>query len=66
MFVIGAGIMIYSPSLLKSDDFSKIILESILATAGFFIVFFAIIIFIISTWGRKISDILKMRLFGRK
>jgi len=66
MFIIGASMMIFSAPLLKSDDLNKLVLESILATAGFFIAFFAIIIFIAATWGKKIMDILLMPFLKRK
>ncbi|RKZ26628.1 hypothetical protein DRQ29_04620 [bacterium] len=66
MLIIGASMMIFSAPLLKSDDLNKLVLESILATAGFFIAFFAIIIFIAATWGKKIIDILLMPFLKRK
>ena len=66
MLIIGASMMIFSAPLLKSDDSNKLVLESILATAGFFIAFFAIIIFIAATWGKKIMDILLMPFLKRK
>lgn len=66
MLIIGASMMIFSAPLLKSDDLNKLVLESILATAGFFIAFFAIIIFIAATWGKKIMDILLMPFLKRK
>jgi len=59
LFIIGAGLMLYAPRFLKSDEISILMIDTILSTIGTFTALIGILLFIGSTWGTKLIGFVK-------